>query len=284
MTDLLTHWELFLPQILLGSIMGALLSVLGILIVLRKMAFFGVTLSQAVTFSVALSLFLNWDVEVFPVLFSCVLVFPLLFFRRFESVSEDVVLGILFVFFASASQFLLSFGGHVQNHLMASFFGDILTSQVRLTSIGVYVAIGFFVTYLSFFRRFLFISFDRDQYKIQVGNPIYFDFLFYIILAASLTVAVNLLGTFYSVAHLLIPVFTLLPIIRSLRLLALVSILFSALATIFGFYLSLFGVEAGGETIYFPTSSSIVLLLCVVSFFVYFVRFLNTFLFRKTNR
>ncbi|PJZ82902.1 metal ABC transporter permease [Leptospira meyeri] len=284
MTNILSSWTLFLPQILVGSLVGALLSVLGILIVLRGMTFFGVTLSQAVTFSVALSLFMEWPGEIFPILFSSVLVFPLLYVRKLRGMKEEVILGILFVFFSAASQVMLALGGNVQNHLMAAFFGDILTSQVRTNSFGIYIAIFFFILYLSFFRRFLFISFDRDEYKIQVGNPLPFDLLFYIILAASLTVAVNLLGTFYSIAHLILPVFALLPIIRSLKLLTVVCVLFSVFSTISGFLISLVGIERNGEMIYFPTSSSIILVLCGLAFFLHLIRFLTTSVFSKSVR
>ncbi|XDD43825.1 metal ABC transporter permease [Leptospira sp. WS60.C2] len=284
MTSLLSSWNLFLPQIVLGSLVGALLAVLGILIVLRGMTFFGVTLSQAVTFSVALSLFMEWPGEIVPILFSCILVFPLLYVRKLPGIKEEVILGILFVFFSAASQFMLALGGNVQNHLMAAFFGDILISQVRADSIGIYVAGFFFFLYLSFFRRFLFISFDRDEYKIQVGNPLPFDLLFYIILAASLTVAVNLLGTFYSIAHLLLPVFALLPIIHSLRILTIVCALFSIVSTCLGFILSLVGLERNGEIIYFPTSSSIILVLCFFAFVIHIFRYLNTSFFSKKSR
>ncbi|TGM58212.1 metal ABC transporter permease [Leptospira vanthielii] len=284
MTNILSSWTLFLPQMVVGSLVGALLSVLGILIVLRGMTFFGVTLSQAVTFSVALSLFMEWPGEIFPIVFSCILVFPLLYVRKLRGMKEEVILGILFVFFSAASQFMLALGGNVQNHLMAAFFGDILTSQVRADSFGIYIAVFFFILYLSFFRRFLFISFDRDEYKIQVGNPLPFDLLFYIILAASLTVAVNLLGTFYSIAHLILPVFALLPIIRSLKLLTIVCALFSIFATISGFLISLIGIERNGELIYFPTSSSIILVLCALAFFIHLIRFLTTSVFSQSVR
>ncbi|WP_411823111.1 metal ABC transporter permease [Leptospira sp. 'Mane'] len=272
MTSVLQNWDLFLPQMILGGILGALLSVLGILLVLRNMTFFGITLSQAVGFSVAFCLFMDWDREIYPILLSSLLIIPIVLLRRVSHIKEDVILGILFVFFASTSQVLLALGGNVQNHLMASYFGDILTSQVKLNSFGIWTAgIAFFV-YLTYFRRFLFLSFDRDEYRIQVGNPFFFDILFYLILASAVTVAVNVLGSFYSIAHLLIPVFTLLPFVRSTKILALVCVLFSVTGTIAGFFLSLAGYSHAGETIYFPTSSTIILFMCAFSFLVLGVR------------
>jgi ABC-type Mn2+/Zn2+ transport system permease subunit len=44
MNEIWTTFQFFLPQILLGTIIGGLIACLGVIIVLRKMAFFGVTL------------------------------------------------------------------------------------------------------------------------------------------------------------------------------------------------------------------------------------------------
>jgi len=272
MIDLLNNWELFLPQILIGSIIGALLSVLGILLVLRNMTFFGVTLSQAVSFSVAFSLFMSWENEIAPILISMLLIFPLVILRKTTVMKEEVVLGILFVFFASLSQVLLALGGNVQNHLLASYFGDILTSQVKLNSLSVWLALLSLFLYIALFRRFLFLSFDREEYRIQIGNPIIFDIIFYMILSIAVTVAVNILGSYYSIAHMLLPVFTLLPIVKSTRILAILCVLFSVIGTAGGFLLSLTGVNYHGEDIYFPTSSLIILFMCLLSFCFLIIR------------
>jgi ABC-type Mn2+/Zn2+ transport system permease subunit len=266
MINILHNWELFLPQMIIGSVIGALLSVLGILLVLRNMTFFGVTLSQGVSFSVAFSLFMAWESELAPILLSMILIFPMLLLRKTTLMKEEVILGILFVLFASLSQVLLALGGNVQNHLLASYFGDILTSQVKLNSLSVWLALISFLVYIAFFRRFLFLSFDMEEYRIQIGNPVIYDTIFYIILSVAVTVAVNLLGSFYSIAHMLIPVFTLLPFVRGAKSLAILCILFSMLGTAGGFLISLTGINYHGEEIYFPTSSLIILFMCFLSF------------------
>nr|WP_108972771.1 metal ABC transporter permease [Leptospira ryugenii] len=264
--------SLFYPQIIIGCVLGVFLSILGILLVLRNLTFFGLTLSQAVSFSVALSLFLDWQSDFAPMVFSCILILPIIWAKNLTSLKEDVVLGILFVLFSSFSQILLSLGGNVQNHLLASFFGDILTSQVKLSSWNFLTVCLAFFLYLSFFRRFLFISFDRDHYQIQVGNPLSYDIFFYFILTLAITVTVNLLGSFYSIAHLLIPMFTFYAFSRSLKVLALLSAGFSFLSTLIGFSLSLTGIQVNGTEVYFPTSSLIILFMGTTSFLILLFR------------
>jgi ABC-type Mn2+/Zn2+ transport system permease subunit len=272
MTDLTSTWELFFPQLILGSLSGALLSLLGILIVLRRMTFFGLTLSQGVSFSVAVCLFLQWTGEGWTILLSLLFTIPLVLVRNKVKNSEEVVLGIFFLFFSAVSQFLLALGGNVQNHLMASYFGDILTSQVKLNSLGVYASVFALFLYGFFFQRFLFISFDPEQYKIQKGNPLFFDLLYYAILAVAITVAVNLFGSFFSMSHMIIPVFTLLPWFSSIKKLAIAVVILSVFGTLLGFYFSLFGFRWRGEEIFFPTSSTIILVLCFCSLMLFGLR------------
>ncbi|MCB1178529.1 MAG: metal ABC transporter permease, partial [Leptospiraceae bacterium] len=110
--------NLFLPQLILGAIIGIFLSILGVILILRNMTFFGITLSQVSTAGVAVSLFLGIKNELPSLLFSLIIFIPFFFLVRTGKTKSEILLGILFVFFAAFSQILVSFGGNVQNHLL----------------------------------------------------------------------------------------------------------------------------------------------------------------------
>ncbi|MEM2146515.1 MAG: metal ABC transporter permease, partial [Candidatus Jordarchaeaceae archaeon] len=78
-----------------GTFLGILLALFGTFLVLRRMAFLGITLSQIVTFGVALSLFLGWGGEWFAVIFSGLVFLPLVYFQSKEWKHFDSFLGIL---------------------------------------------------------------------------------------------------------------------------------------------------------------------------------------------
>ncbi|NUM42210.1 MAG: metal ABC transporter permease, partial [Leptospiraceae bacterium] len=231
--------KFFLPQLTLGIILGAVISFLGVIIVLRKMAFFGVTLSQIVSSSVAISLFLDLRSDFLIIFLSSVFLVPLLLFSRKEAYL-DSKLGIIFVSFTAFSQLLLSLGGNVKNHLMSAYFGDILTSQVKIFSTTFTIVILCFIWFVIFYEKILFFSFDENEFRIRKLSVNFTEISFYLILTIAISVSVNLLGSFYSIAHLLIPVFTALSFARSMRFLFVFSGIFSIFATFSGFFLSLF--------------------------------------------
>lgn len=257
--------QFFLPQLFLGVVLGALIASMGVIIVLRKMSFFGVTLSQVVSTCVGITLFLGIKNEFFPILLSIAVLIPLFIFYRNVS-SEDTILGILFVSFTAFSQVLLSFGGNVQQHLLSAYFGDILTSETNANPklfllVGVCIAI-----FTVFYKRILFLSFDEDEFKVRGFSVFFTEIVFFFIVTAIISVSVNLLGTFYSLAQMLMPVYSGIFFSRSMKTLFVFSIAFSIVGTIIGFIFSLFPITAMGTEIHLPTSSTIVVAMSVMTF------------------
>ncbi|HRG46725.1 MAG: metal ABC transporter permease [Leptospiraceae bacterium] len=266
MNEIWTTFQFFLPQILLGTIIGGLIACLGVIIVLRKMAFFGVTLSQVVSSSVAVSLFLGIQGDIFILLLSCLFLIPLIMLYKNNDSSGDTILGIVFVSFTALSQLLLNLGGNVKNHLMAAYFGDILTSQVRLNSTLILILTFSILLFIFMYKRILFLSFDENEFIVRKLSPKLTEISFYFIMTVAISISVNLLGSFYSIAHLLIPVYTGLFFARSMRFLFIFSIVFSTFSTLIGFAISLKGFQYNAEIIYLPTSSAIVVLMSLIGF------------------
>ncbi len=272
MEDIFNSLQFFWPQILIGSILGFVLSILGVILVLRDMAFFGVTLSQVVSCSVAISLFLGYENDYIPILFSSVFLLPLLMVHPEEG--KSTLLGILFVGFASFTQLLLSLGGNVKNHITNAYFGDILTSQVKLESPGfIMVSVGFFL-FVAIYKKVLFLSFDRDEFTVRGYGKVAIDLIYYLIITICLSVGVSLLGSFYSVAHMLIPVYIAIKFARSMRFLFVFSGIFSLISTLVGFILSLKSYQYHGELIYFPTSSTIVVLMLLSALVIHIRKYI----------
>ncbi len=263
-SELFSSFEFFLPQIVFGVFLGCLLSFLGSFLVLRNLAFLGITLSQVVTSGVAISLFLGIEGVGFPIGISLLVLIPLLAFQKNERKHQDTLLGILFVFSASFSQFLLSLGGNVKNQIMAAFFGDILTNRAESLQEAIWILGLSFLLFFLFFRKFLFLAWDRDEFLVRGNSILRYESLFYGIAVVVLSISVHMLGSFYATAHLLVPSYAALAFVRSIRgLLGLAAVL-SGIATLVGFWVSLIGWEVGTEVVYFPTSSTIVVLLVVL--------------------
>ncbi len=264
MENLFNSINLFLPKIFLGSILGAILTCLGVILVLRNMAFFCITLSQIATTSYAILLFFGLHGE-FSVLFLSLCTMTPLLYISSKSHKTDTLLGVLFVLFGAFSQLILSMGGSVKNHLLSAYFGDILISEIEIFSFSFLICILSFLVYILNFKKILFYSFDQDEY-IARGHSPKIDLVFLILVIICLSVSVHLLGSFYSTAMILIPGFTGLFLFRSLKGIFIFSVTLSLCSSFLGFFLSLIGFKYQMETIYFPTSSLIVSILGIFSF------------------
>lgn len=271
MESIINSISLFLPQILIGSIIGIFLSALGIILILRNLTFMGITISQIATLGFALTLFFGAKNELLSHLFSVIFFIPFFVFTRTAKNKGDTILGILFVSFGALSQILISFGGNVQNHLLAAYFGDILTSEVKFGSYSLPLLIICFLIFLIYYKRILFLSFDRDEFFVR-GFGKFPEFIFFIIITLVVSIAVNLLGSFYSAALLIIPAFTALYLFRSMFACFLFAGLLSVFATFGGFILSLVEIQYKNEIIYLPTSSTIVCLLTLSSLVLVVIR------------
>ncbi len=273
MENLFNSIDLFFPKIILGSILGIILSCLGIILVLRNMGFFCITLSQIATTSYAILLFFGMHGEFSVLILSLITMTPLLYLSS-KSQKTDTLLGVLFVLFGAFSQLILSMGGSVKNHLLSAYFGDILTSEIEIFSVSFLLCIFSFLIFIYYYKKILFFSFDPDEYLVRNHTP-KIDIIFLIIVIICLSVSVHLLGSFYSTAQILIPGFTGLFLFRSMKNIYIFSIIFSLLASFLGFFISLMGFEYGGEMIYFPTSSLIVTILGMSSFLLILFKKLN---------
>ncbi|HMV78735.1 MAG TPA: metal ABC transporter permease [Leptospiraceae bacterium] len=263
MENLTGSLALFWPQLILGAVLGALLSSFGIILLLRNMSFYSITLAQITTFGFAAALFFRLPAEIFTPVFTSVIMLLSVYLTAKTSYRTESVLAILFVSFGAMSQALLAFGGNVQNHILSAYFGDILTSQVRLDSPVIFITLGCAAVFFISFRMIYFYSFDREEYILQnYSKGIYIIFL--LLLSTVLSFSVNLLGSFYSAAQLLIPGFLALSLFQEIHAVILFSVLFSIFSTAAGFTLSLTGIKTGQETVFLPTSSTIIIVLSIV--------------------
>lgn len=267
MDDFLQSIQFFYPQILLGIFLGSTLSMLGSFLVIRNLAFFGLTISQMILFAACISLLSNLPILLISICLSFVLVLPFIFFDDLKK--NGTILTVLFVFFSSLSQIILVFGGNLKNTLVQAYFGDILTSQVQLNTTILFSLFLILVLFFCFYYKFTYISIDPIQSKLSSKFFLFFEISFYALLISCISISLNLLGSIYSIALLVVPAFTFLNTARSLPGLLFASVLLSIAATLFGFLFSFVGFQNpfhSEEMIYFPTSSLIIVFLVLMSF------------------
>ncbi len=253
-------------QIIMGSLYGAAVSILGVYVLLNRIVFFGLTLSQAAAFAMSVGVLVGKGSPLIALGVTALVMIP--FYFRKESImgaGKDAMLGTGFVFFASLSSLVLAAGGNMKTHVMAAYFGDILMIGGDDTTFMFSVLIIAMVAFGIFNRLFTAVLFDPIHATLA-GLPVFIvQFLFFILLTSMVGLSVLKMGSFYTVAQLIIPGLITLKFSRSMRTAIVAAALLSSFATIAGFMISFYELPMGSETMHLPTSSTIIIVLCMLT-------------------
>ncbi len=256
----MTEYILFYKyQIVAGMISAGLLSAAGVMLYLKRMTFFGITLSQAAALSSVLLLTAGIHDPLWIVLFTGLLILPVYFFSGTEY--PDAVLAGAFVVLTALTQIVLSYGGAVSNHLVQAFFGDILLidPQEWLRSLPYLLVISFL--YILFYRKIFSVTFDRDQAALSGIRTGFNDLIYVILLSFMTAVSVRTLGSFHSAAFLILPPWAAVSVSSGPQMAVFSAVLLAGAATGSGFLISL--LPAGDW--HLPTSSVITVTTAVFS-------------------
>ncbi|MCR9142494.1 MAG: metal ABC transporter permease [bacterium] len=269
-------------QLLVGGVLGAACAILGVFVLLQRQTLFAATLSQAGVLAfacvvIATELFDSHGhghseakVSIWFVLaLNILLMAPFYFLRRRRIVNLDAALVAGIAFFSAAAQVLTVVCG-LHTHLLTAYFGNILTVSSRDLISSSIVLVPGIAAFIVMYRSLAATTFDRDQARLAGISTAMVDLAFFILLGAVAALTLRLMGSFYTLGHLVVPGLFALSLTRSLGASVLVAGCYSLAATIGGFTLSLVPITIADQTINLPTSSVIVLVLvvgCSVLFF-----------------
>ena len=264
----------YLPQLIIGTIVGLYTAIIGIFVILRKTIFMGVTLSQSITVAIIVTLLFDLHFEGFVHLLAIILFLPIYLLHN-KVMDKDALLAAGFVFYAALGQILTSIGANVQNHIVSAYFGNILfiSEQEWLHIIIPIIVIS--VLLIIFYKWFLAIAFDKEYAYIANLPVSLIEILYFLVLSAILSLSIYFMGSFYSIAHLIIPGIIALQISRSMKSAFIIAILISVFSTIIGFIISLTEINIANTKFNLPTSSTIILGLSLNFVFLLFKKFIK---------
>ncbi len=194
--------------LLAGLLVGAITSLLGVLVVLRRSAFFGDAIAHASLAGVAVGVLAGWPPLLPAAGVGVGLAMSLHAAERRTQLSLDTMLGFILPFFMALGVILLSLKPGYQPELVSFLFGSILTvSHESLAVIAgvTVVVLGFFLRYR---HQVIFAAFDEEAARlsgIRVGLMLtgYHILLALVVIASIRTVGVILVN-----ALLIIPAAT----------------------------------------------------------------------------
>ena len=241
--------DFFIRALVAGIGVAVVAGPLGCFIVWRRMAYFGATVSHAALLGVAMALY--WEISITIGVFAvAVLLAPLLLLlERRSDLSTDTLLGILAHGMLALGLVLAAFVPGLRADLMSYLFGDVL-SVSRVDIVVIYIGGVLILAVLAvIWRALLAATLSNDLAKAENLQPERARFIFTILIAAVVAIAMKIIGILLIVSLLIIPAAAARSLARTPEQMAILAALMGGLAVVGGLLASLWLNTQSGPSV-----------------------------------
>jgi zinc transport system permease protein len=255
-------WFAWRDAVIVALLSAAALAYLGVWVVLKRVVYVPLALSQVSSVGVVFAYLLaSWlgvhphDAHGCAILLDpswMSLVFALATAFWFARPHEDSSLAVVTAYLLSAAAVLI-LGGFVRQELhdvQTVLFGNaVLVDTVQILYVGG-AALAVLVVHLLLHRRFLFVSFDPDAAGAAGLRPFRTEVILYASFALMISVATRAIGALPAFGLMVLPAMAGLRLARSMRTACAVAVVSGMLAAGLGYYLSFrLGVPTGASMV-----------------------------------
>ncbi|MDQ7814697.1 MAG: metal ABC transporter permease [Patescibacteria group bacterium] len=221
-----------------GLFLGVVLSLIGVFVILRRMAFFSDGIAHASLSGAALGYLLNTNPLAVSILFSAIFAVVIAQLEKRAKLSSDAIIGLIFTSGMAIGILLLSLGGGYRPELTTFLFGDILA--IKWSEVGLMVGLGIMniIFILLNYKRLALMILNED---LAYVNGIKIDLLrnlLYVSIAVTVVMGMKVLGIILVSALLIIPIISAKLISRSFRSLMVTSVAIGVLSVLCGIFVS----------------------------------------------
>jgi len=239
----------FMQRAFIGVILLAPLFALpGCLVIKNGMSFFSDAVGHAALTGIAIGVLLGWSSPFWSmILFAALLALFLSLLRRFGTAGTDTLIGIIMAGAVSLGIVILSRNGGFTRY-SRYLIGDILgltSTDLALIAAGLLLLVIFFI----FFANRLFLTAFNRSIAHSRGHPVWLEeTLFSVVVAVTVTAAVQWIGILVINAFLILPAATARNLARSIRGYTFLATLFALASGLVGLVLSYYLDTATGAT------------------------------------
>jgi len=187
-----------------GAVIASVCSLLGVFVILKRVVFIGIVLSQAAATGIAVAMVYHFHPFLGAVLFASATVTVLAYPSEGYRIPRDAVLGVIFVMGSGLSILVVAESGFGLNEVKALLYGGlILTSPKDLAVIlGTLLPVAAYL--LVFLRPTLYTFLDRDAARVLGIRVVLWDLLFFYALGIAVSAASKVAGTLLVFAYLVV--------------------------------------------------------------------------------
>ena len=237
-------FELIFPAFLISIILVGIHSYLGIHIIQRGVIFVDLSLAQIAALGAIVGVFFGYEIYstssyLLSLFFTFIgaMIFSISRSKKYKEISQEAVIGIVYVVSASLSVLVMDRIPSEAEHLKRVLFGNILfVSKYQIIKTFIlYLLVGFLHYILK--DKFLMISFEPEKASKEINVKLW-DFVFYALFGIVVTSSVELAGVFLVFSFLIIPAVASMMVYNTLSKRLIFAWIFGVVVTILGFYLS----------------------------------------------
>ena len=243
-----------------GAIISVLCPFIGLFLVLRRHSMIGDTLSHSSFAGVAIGLVIGVNPLITTFLFTTLCALIIEFLRGYYKKYAELVMSIVLTLSLGIAIVLIS-SGKASTSVNSFLFGSILT--VTKEDILLILATGIIslLILLFIFNKLLYVTFDEEGAKVAGINVKRINNLFTIIISATISMSIRIMGILVISSIIVVPVATAIQLEKNFKKTLLLSILFGFIDIILGLVISYYIDSAPGGAI---AITSVITLLVVL--------------------
>ncbi len=249
MDKLSVFLQLFYLPVVTGCLISAVCAVLGVFVILKRVVFIGVTLSEVAACGVALGMLTGFPPPLFAALLTVGTVTALAQPYEIKCIPRDALMAVIFVAAGAASVLLVSKSGFGLHEVKMLLYGDlILASGADLAVIGATTVLTMFCL-LFFLRPTLYTFLDRDMAAVLGINVRFWEMFFFAALGLVVSVSSKVGGFLLIFCYLTVPPAAGLVVSKRLHVVLSVAAGIGVISTVAGLFLAFLDDLPANQTI-----------------------------------
>ncbi|WP_125152833.1 metal ABC transporter permease [Clostridium rectalis] len=253
----------FIQNALIAALLIAILCPsVGTFLVLKRYSMMGDTLSHASFAGVAVGLLLDINPILCAFIFTSICALLIEFLKNYYKKFQEIILVIIMTFSVGIAITLIS-TGKTKTNVNSYLFGSILTvSKDDLLTVFILSIVSVIILSL-LYSKLVYITFDEDGAKVAGLNVKLINYIFALLVGATISISIRIMGILVISSMIAIPVATSLQLNKGFKYTFIFSIFFGFLDIIIGLVSSFYIDCAPGGTI---AITSVVILVLVILF------------------
>ncbi len=232
-----------------GLLVGVACALLGVFVILKRVVFIGMALSEIAACGIAGALLAG--LPPLPGALLLTLSVVTLLAMPFESrrMPRDALLGVLFVAASSLSVLLVSRSGLGLHEVKSLLYGDLILASKRDFLVLGAILIPALACLLGFRRPMLYSFLDREAATVLRVQPARWELMFFLLLGLVVAAASKVAGALLVFGYLIVPPTIALLLARQLNAVLLLAAAIAALITLAGLGISFVGDLPTNQTL-----------------------------------